>query len=349
VSRVLAALLALVLAAPVRAAGPRVAFRVDPRFELLGVLQTLAGGGLASGPARDAIFARYGRWKEHPAVADLRAIEAKNGRRDPLALIALFLSAPPELQWTAERRDLPDMFVDAAGGGDALARFLDDARAFARDSDFSADFDARAEERRRAEAAARAPLGGRDPLVLLDDYVGRPLDARLEVILCGVFDPGEQNSFVIPYPSLEHGPVRGPLRVYTILTPTTGGNWGISAPSLSRLWNEPLYASLIADLDRFDARLAAAKTDRLAADGGCPPSPAACGKHLIVMAIARRLDARLFGSAAEEPAPRSCADRAVAALEEVLRAGRERGRPPRVADALPALVARLETPLCGNP
>jgi len=345
------ALAALLLAGAAAAAPatPPIELKADARVELLGVLQTLAGGGRASPAEKARILARYGRWKESPAVAGLRAIEGKNGRRSPLALIAPFLTEPPELAWTSERGDLPDAFVDAAGGAAALETFLADARAFARASRFAEDFRARAARRAKEEAAARAELGGRDPFAALLDYLGRPLDARMSVVLSDVFEPGEMNSFVIPYPSRERGRPRRTMRVVTVLTPTPEGGWGLGPPTLGRIWNEPLYAALEYDLDAFEPRLAAASAPRLAVGDGCPPSPEACGRHLIVAAVARRLDARWFGSEPSAPAAGApCAERAAAALADALRDGRERGRPARLADALPDLVARLETPLCGK-
>jgi len=70
-----AAVLALGLAAPALAAPPEVS--VDPRFELLGVVQRLAGAsreGADTAAYVRAIDRRFAPFKGHPAVALYRGM-----------------------------------------------------------------------------------------------------------------------------------------------------------------------------------------------------------------------------------------------------------------------------------
>ena len=79
----------------------RLDVRVDPRIELLGVVQLLAGGIPTATalhfPYRERVEAHFGRFGDHPAVAMLRRL-AKHGFVFDAPVIALLnCSDPPEL------------------------------------------------------------------------------------------------------------------------------------------------------------------------------------------------------------------------------------------------------------
>ena len=90
---------------------------VDPRLELLGVVQRLAGPGK---PGTE-VEARFGRWRDHEAVR--RYAEAAARGDETLALIALAWSDPPELAWARPMKGVSRDFMARAGGEEAVEAF----------------------------------------------------------------------------------------------------------------------------------------------------------------------------------------------------------------------------------
>jgi hypothetical protein len=216
---------------------------IDPRIELLGVVQYLAGlrrpGGGA--PAEDPVLeSRFARWRAHPVVGLYRVQVEKNGGEESHALIVLFLTAPPELGWARDRRLVSADFIAQAGGARELERFLSALRAFAEVSDFRGFF---AENRARFERHRRQgvkSLAGRDYLGILEEYVGERLDSRCRVLWSLYFTRGRLNSFIIPYPYQGPGRIAsGPFEIYTI--PNHGEQRALWP---DYIWEEALYVPL---------------------------------------------------------------------------------------------------------
>ena len=105
--------LLVLAAAPLAARASTFDVEVDPRIELLGVVQRLAGRG---GAGADEAYTReldgaFGRFKDHPAVKLYARILNKSPGVDPLGIDLLYYSAPPALAL--------DVFVAAGTVGPA--------------------------------------------------------------------------------------------------------------------------------------------------------------------------------------------------------------------------------------
>lgn len=329
-----AAFLVVLLAVSARAAAPdpRLAASADPRLELMGVVQQLAGG------SPDAVIAkRFGPWRSHPAVAGYRRLVGRAGRRHGLGVIALFLSPPPALAWTDKKQDLPYAFLDALGGEKDVEAWLDQLRDFARASDFAGYEKETAAARQALGRRVQAELARTGWLAALEKYAGRRLDGRAQVLLSPLFDPGELDEFIIPYPMLMGGTVPpGPYEVDTIARPPISANAAL---------NEPIYALLNADLDAHAADAAPSAGLFQSLRGSCPSPWATCAKHLIVMAVASRVAAMAPGGEAG-----GCQEQAIAVLSERLKTEYEtdRKRYPTLPKFLPHLYATLGDIRCAD-
>lgn len=346
--------LLLSLAVCARAEAPRLTAEIDPRLELFGAIQTLAGGGKALPAERDYVTESFGALRAHPAITGYKKLSAGCGRRCGFALAALFLTPPPELDWTKDAGDLPEYFIDNSGRRAEFEAWLKDARDFAAKAGFAERFAARRAAYARYEDSARRELGGRPWLETLEAYVGRPFDGQVRLLLSPTFEPGELSEFIIPYPFLNGETARpGPYRVFAVTRPKPSAGepaWGLGRPPANALWNEPLNVTLSPALDARAKDLEASAGLFPAVGAECPSPWKTCAKHLVVMAAARRLDAKIFK--AESPRhPGSCGDQAIAALAERLRTGYETDR-KRFADLpafLPLLLETLGAVRCAKP
>ena len=191
-------------------------FETDPRVELLGAVQSLAGARDPRAPL-PAAYGRalemcFGRFRGHDAVRQYRALADKY---QDFGVDALFLTPPPELK-PADPAALPPF----GGGAADLEEFLGALRRFAADSDFAAFYAAQAGTYRAFEESARAEAGARDFPRLVEDYVGRGLDSRVHYVLAASFAPRRGVSYIIPYPDPERGAgMKGTLDVYVLLAP----------------------------------------------------------------------------------------------------------------------------------
>ncbi|MCR4296812.1 MAG: DUF4932 domain-containing protein, partial [Elusimicrobia bacterium] len=115
-----ALLLAAALAAPFRAAASFPEMRTDPRFELLGMVQLLAGADRRYAgfqrhdiPYQREAQAHFSRYAKHPAVSRFARL-SDEGFDYLLAYEFMFaLGDPPEL---APREQLPAPLVERMGG-----------------------------------------------------------------------------------------------------------------------------------------------------------------------------------------------------------------------------------------
>lgn len=170
-------------AAPPDAAGhATVVFEVDPRVELGSLLLSLSKG---TPPAARA-FAPFAR---HRAVSEAAAIEARGGHPGFLIELLARLTDPPDL---AVAVPIPGAYLEQAGGRARVLRFLDDARDFARRSDFMRDFETRRPEARRAIAEAREEFARALPPAAAEAYLGQPFAGAYTVALTSLLPgPGQ--------------------------------------------------------------------------------------------------------------------------------------------------------------
>ncbi len=336
-----AAALAVLLALPAAARPPRP--RCDPRVDLLGIVQLLAGLRVQSSRVLFDIRERYAKHASHPVVARyIRTVSRGGGRGDePYALILTAVSRPPELRWTRGAKSLSPEFIEAAGGMREVEAFLGELRDFAAKTG-APDFPGRDALCRDAAERARSELARRDPVRELEDYLGRPLDVRLELALSPVYVPTRWAAYLHPYP---RAGVKGPFEAFVVVTPEPSApdgerpGWRLRDPFRGGVMNEAVYVAAEPGWDKhraaFDARAGLLKTMP-----GCAPSWHGCALRIAVAAIARR--AARGGE--ESPAPRDI-EAAIQRVEWALKSDYEPGKAakryrsiddfwPRIAEAL---------------
>jgi hypothetical protein len=303
----IAAALALFLARPAPAAAAP-AIDTDPRIELLGVVQLLSGErpDLPGDAAyREAVLARFSRYKDSPAVALYRAELRRRGRDDGSAIILLYYTAPPALALRDPRRSPP--YLDRPGEAQRVRGFMAALRDFARESDFAGFYRAHRADYARVLAASRRELGVDDPLAFVERYLGMSLDARARWIVSPLYVPSRRNSFIVPYPDPETlpDPGPGPFEVTTIMAYVPGeGPTGevVTQRHKAALWQEPLFVFVDPALKAFDAARGGTAESYYGAEvAACRRRAADCAKNWLIAALSARLDVAAFGAPSSHP------------------------------------------------
>ncbi|HEX4049171.1 MAG TPA: DUF4932 domain-containing protein, partial [Elusimicrobiota bacterium] len=192
-------LLALLLpscaaAAIAPAAPPFLELRTDPRFELLAMVQLLAGADRNSSAffrhdipyvrAAEAWFAPYAR---HPVVEKYQQLEAKGFDYIEMYTFLFGLKDPPGLEMAMDK--VPVSIVAHAGGAENLKEFQLLLADFARVSRFQAFYDGEAKERAALVALAGEPARGVDLAEVFRRYTGWEPPARETVIISPFAEP----------------------------------------------------------------------------------------------------------------------------------------------------------------
>jgi Domain of unknown function (DUF4932) len=118
---------------------PTFKITVDPRVELLSIVQVLGGYGLANEdmtPYRRNVEAYFARYKNHTAVKMYAEMSAKGFAWEVPSEAMIYLSDPPQLN---PRLPFSSKIKQRAGGEQSLEQFLTALRDFARETKF-ADF-----------------------------------------------------------------------------------------------------------------------------------------------------------------------------------------------------------------
>ena len=114
----------------------RIEVSVDPRIELLCVVQCLAGYeqlGTAGTAYRREVLERFAPWQSHPAVTLFARMAREGFTRDAPPAMMLRLAEPPALELRAPF----SVYIEtSAGGRERLFAFLDSLRDFAAESRF---------------------------------------------------------------------------------------------------------------------------------------------------------------------------------------------------------------------
>ncbi len=151
---------------------------VDPRMELLSVVEILSGYGqrtnlitrynLSYKTEVERVFAPF---KDHPAVASFRKLSQSpySFRYSTPPNTMLRLSDPPEL---LERSKIPRVIYSLSGGRARLEDFLDRLRDFARVTNFMDFYDAHRNFYAGIVAGAYGQLDSVDVVTSLEDYLG---------------------------------------------------------------------------------------------------------------------------------------------------------------------------------
>lgn len=149
---------------------------IDPRIELLAVVQLLGGYGDRYGlinkydsPYRRGVESHFAPYKEHPAVRMFAQMSASGFSFDAPAAAMLHLSDPPDLGVAVP---FTDYLARRAGGKERLEELVERLRSFAHDTDFMAFFAAHNETFHEAVANVHKKIQGVDCVGGLQDYYG---------------------------------------------------------------------------------------------------------------------------------------------------------------------------------
>ncbi len=291
-SRAGALLLVLLLASTALPASAAYDLTVDPRFELLGVVQQLAGGGDAGDAPqyRQRATERFAAFREHPAVRLYADLASRGSREAAAATLMLYYSAPPELAL----KD-PDADIHHLNGPDEAAemqRFIRELRDFARVSDFARFFGENRAYYAKLEAEARRTLGTVDPAAVIESYVGVSLESRSHYILLP--RRGSTLSFIVPYPL---PPANAGARAFDVYTMSPDFGSGVVS---NHVWTEPLYVFIDPSFYYFEKLNIPVPEEFYGADAArCRAAGPDCVKHCAVVAILRHLNRK----AGLSPAP----------------------------------------------
>lgn len=127
-------------AQPVDRSSDSVRVVIDPRIELMGVVQLLSDYMLTTQyefTYKHDVRVYFTRYQDHPAVTMFREMSQAEFNFDAVPKAMLALSNPPELE---SRTPFSDYAIRRAGGEDRLNEFVDALRDFARQSRFETFF-----------------------------------------------------------------------------------------------------------------------------------------------------------------------------------------------------------------
>lgn len=113
---------------------------VDPRMELLAIVQYLSGYELITKfnlSYKQEIWDYFSPYKNHPAVTIFKDMRDKGFSYDAPPTAMLFLSNPPDLNI---QFPITDYIIGRAGGKAKLMQFIDALRSFARETQFMTFF-----------------------------------------------------------------------------------------------------------------------------------------------------------------------------------------------------------------
>ncbi|MDD2507213.1 MAG: DUF4932 domain-containing protein, partial [Candidatus Cloacimonetes bacterium] len=135
---------------PVTATRGKLNISVDPRLELLAVLQHLSGSAMTS-PDSDGYAAAADAWfagfKDHPALAKLQSLETYGFNYDlAVSSFLRFDGVPLERQtrdWTGYAQTMNEDRLETAAEGGSLEEFYAAVNDFVRVSDFRGWFESR--------------------------------------------------------------------------------------------------------------------------------------------------------------------------------------------------------------
>lgn len=276
----------LALAALPAGAGAPAAFdlTVDPRFELLGVVQQLSGRLPADAYAaehRERVEKRFGAFRDHPAVALYRDLAAIDAREEAAVTTLIYYSDPPELALKDRNADIH--FVNGPGEAEEMQRFLHELRSFARASDFKGFFRDNRAFYGKLEDAARTSLGAVDPVAEIERYLGLSLASRSHYILMPRH--AATHAFIVPYPLPPANMGAESFDAYTMSPDLAVEGFA------SVVWSEPLFVFIDPSFYYFEKLNIPDPADFYgAAFARCRLASPDCVKHFAVSAIIEHLD-----------------------------------------------------------
>jgi hypothetical protein len=196
--------LVVTLAVTAAAHAGRMEVVVDPRVELMSLIFRLAGNPEynmpnSASPYADEVDAHFGPFKEHAVVQTARRLRRERGvSYDAVMSLAVHVKDTTTL---AERIpfDEPPPRLDARWTPEAARAFLDEARAFVRESDFNAFIADHQAFYEQAAARLQKPLDRRDYVDWFDGFFGERPKARFTVIV-GLLNGGGNYGAGVRFP-----------------------------------------------------------------------------------------------------------------------------------------------------
>ncbi|NIP42652.1 MAG: DUF4932 domain-containing protein [candidate division Zixibacteria bacterium] len=187
---------------------------VDPRMELLGVVQYLSGYEERYDLITDFDFEYkfnqdfyFADYEKHPAVQKFAAMSMFGFSYDAPAAVMLHLSNPPELDVVTP---FTEYLINRAGGEENLMDFIQKMRDFARESKFNRFFEDNAEHYRTVTENVASKIKDKNYVDVIEDYYGIK-NHSYNIILALLFHPGGFG------PRIERGD--GSYDVYNICGP----------------------------------------------------------------------------------------------------------------------------------
>ena len=186
---------------------------VDPRIELLSIIQQLSGYGDRTRlitrfdvAYKNEAAERFGAFKDHRAIKLFDIMSREGFSFDGPVHAVLHLDGPPEFVLRAE---LSDAVCERAGPRERLIEFFEAMREFYRESDFQKFFDEHAELYDACAIDTRDRMAGIS-IATLEDYYGlRKHDYR--IVLAPLLHPGGFGpQIALPDDSLDIFSVNGP-------------------------------------------------------------------------------------------------------------------------------------------
>lgn len=164
---------------------------VDPRMELLAVVQLLSGYEKSHHlitrfdfPYKRAVAEYFSPYKDHRAVTLFAAMSAKGFSYDAPPAVMLHLSDPPEL---GVERPFTNYLEMRAGGEEQLEKFVGALRDFARETKFMEFFKEHGGFYSQVVSGVKGLLGDLDVVGVLERYFGMELTQSYTVILVPLF------------------------------------------------------------------------------------------------------------------------------------------------------------------
>jgi len=174
-----------------RASEKRVSITVDPRMELLAVVQHFSswapGGHIKSKTTyKDDIDHYFEGFKDHPAIACVESLVSAGFTHDAPVAFMLYHSDPPEL---VQKNPYSDYLIGRARDEENLIEFADALRDFALKTNFMQFFQAHEALYDTLIAEVKSLLEGKAYIQVLEDFYGESRNSY-DVILPPLFAGG---------------------------------------------------------------------------------------------------------------------------------------------------------------
>ena len=166
---------------------------IDPRIELLAVVQFLSGYGERTGlitrydfPYKADVSEYFSAYKNHPAVKLFEEMSVSGFSFDAPPDAMLHLSNPPELTLQVP---FTQNLKRRAGGQERLEKFIQELRDFAQKTNFTSFFEAHKGTYSKLVSDTYGKMQGVDFISTLENYYGMK-QLSYNIILAPLFHPG---------------------------------------------------------------------------------------------------------------------------------------------------------------